>query len=104
MKKELIVQLGHVETRRFYHDFIAFDGETYKGKKEIYSCFNGLSYIDGYYFESDVNIDYEYNFGNFSPDHYDQITHEIICLADKLKTITLNDIKNLVNTYKNENL
>ena len=104
MKKKLIVQIGYIETRRFYHDFIAFDNEYWKGKKEVYSRFNGLSYIDAYYYEDDIKIDTELHCGNFSADHYEQLTHEIICLADKLKTINLNDIKNLVNTYKNEKL
>jgi len=107
MEKKLIVQLGYIETETEYFDFIAFDGEYYKGKKEVYS-YHGSGYIDEYYFESDVCIFYEHNFGKFTDDHYEQLTHEIICLADDLKnigrTITLEYIKNLVNTYKNENL
>ena len=69
MKKDLIVQLGHIETEKEYFDFIAFDGETYKGKKEIYLHY-GCGYIDSYYFDSDVKIDREYNFGKFK--YHDQ--------------------------------
>lgn len=108
--KKLIVQFGHVETEKEYFDFIAFDGEYWKGKKEIYTRYNGLSYIDAYYYDTDVNIDIQYDFGNFSADHYEQLTHEIILLADhktsandKFKQVTLHDIKNLVKTYKNDN-
>lgn len=103
MEKKLIIQFGHIETAIEYFDFIAFDGEYYKGKKEVYSRFENSLYIDGYFYNDEVNIEIEHNFGSFSADHYEQLTHEIIMLADNLKTINLNDIKNLVNTYKNEN-
>jgi len=103
MEKKLIVQLGHVETRRFYHDFIAFDGEYYKGKKEIYSTFNNSHYIDSYYYDDEVTIEIEHNFGIFSSDHYDQLTHDIILFADDQKNVSMKQIKNLVKTYKNAN-
>ena len=108
--KELIVQLGGVqETRETeYFDIIAFKGEYYKGQKEVYlhhGCDYG--YIDGCYFDDEIIIESEQNFGSFSSDHYDQLTHEIILLADHLKNIgrniTFELIENLVNTYKNEN-
>lgn len=104
MKKELIVQFGFFTAVRKEYSFISFKGETcpIQEKKEVYTTFDGEYYMDFYLYEQDYTITHEYNFGNFSSNHYDQLTHEIICLADKLKTININDIKKLVKKYKND--
>lgn len=120
MKKELIVQLGSFtavknDTYNYiynYYNFISFKGEAWKGKKEVYTTLDGDAYIDYYLCDEDFTVIHEVNLGYFTPEDYEEITHRIILSADQKKldpdtyfyAAIENNLNNLLNTYKNENL